>query len=359
MVQLESDSIPSPALIFFFDRIERNITQAIETVGSPRRLRPHVKTHKCPQIVRMKIDAGISKFKCATLAEVKMLAQSGAEDILLAYQPVGPTVKGLIELIEANKNARISCIVDSVEALGEIAATASQWNVRIPVFIDFDVGMNRTGVLSIETAVTLAKEIDGAGGTLFKGIHAYDGHNKDPDPEVKKRLAADTVNTLDALRDELKRANLDVEEIVVGGTPMFTQYAPYSHLTPSPGTLFLHDWESAKHSDLPYEFAAMILSRVVSIPGNGNFTIDAGAKAISMDHPERAALISYPEAVPGPISEEHWIFTSKNGAPKLAETMFLVPAHVCTAVHHFDKAFVVDDNGKLLDTWPITARGRI
>jgi len=328
--------------------------------GTPERLRPHVKTHKCPQVVAMKLESGISKFKCSTPAEVKMLAQSGAKDILLAYQPVGPNVQILIDLIETFPDVHISCIIDSSRALADLASACSSKGITISVFIDIDVGMSRTGVKSLDSAVALAKEIRRTPGAVLMGIHAYDGHNTDFDPNTRKTLAQKAVAEIEQLQDRLTAEGIKTEEIVVGGTPMFPQYTGYKNLTLSPGTLFLHDSNSAKYPDLPFEFGAMILSRVVSLPEKDVFTLDAGSKSLSMDHPDRAVLLSMPDAQPGLISEEHSRYTcGEDVRPGLGEVMYLVPAHVCTAVHHFDKAYVILDDGKLTDIWAITARGRI
>ena len=358
---VESDSIPSPALIFFEDRIRRNIERAITAVGDPDRLRPHVKSHKCPQVVRMQIDSGVAKFKCATLAEARMLALSGAKDVLLAYQPVGPNIGILLDLIERYPGTIFSCIVDHPRVLSALSHASSRRSINVPIFVDFDVGMNRTGVQDLKSAASLGKQIQDAPGTLVKGIHAYDGHHTDPDPAVRKAKAAETVETVGKLINILASENMDVEEIVVSGTPMFAFYTDFSHLTLSPGTLFLHDYNSfIKYPDLKFEFGAMILSRIISLPGKGGFTIDAGKKAISADDPEKAKLISLPDAQPAAMSEEHWRFTCKHGTePEISDAVLLIPAHVCTAVHHFDKAYVFADNGKRVDTWDIAARGRM
>ncbi len=357
----ETGRIPSPALLFFKDKIRRNIERAIAAVGSPERLRPHVKSHKCPQIVRMKIDSGITKFKCATLSEARMLAQSGAKDILLAYQPVGPNIGILLDLIKRYPGTSISCIVDHPRILKNLSIASSHRQIEIPVFIDFDVGMKRTGVNSGESAVEMARQIHDAPGVVLKGIHVYDGHHTDPDPAVRQKQAADTVKAVDELCDLLSAENVDVEETVVCGTPMFPHYTGFKRLTLSPGTLVLHDYHTfSNYPDLPYEFAAMILTRVISLPREGSFTVDAGVKAVSVDYPEKAKLISCPEAEPGPMSEEHWRFTFRHGTgPEIGEAMFLIPGHVCTTVHNYDNAYVITDEGEWIDTWTIAARGRI
>src|SRR5580700_12067983 len=93
------DELDTPALVVYPERVKQNIARAIGMVGDAARLRPHVKTHKSPAVTRLMMDAGIRRFKCATIAEAEMLAVEGAPDVLLAYQPVGPKVDRLVKLI--------------------------------------------------------------------------------------------------------------------------------------------------------------------------------------------------------------------------------------------------------------------
>src|SRR5687767_766282 len=93
--------LPSPALLVYPDRVESNIRRMIEIAGGVERLRPHMKTNKLREVVRMHLDLGITKFKCATIAEAEMAAVSGAPDVLLAYQPVGPNVRRFVHVVEA------------------------------------------------------------------------------------------------------------------------------------------------------------------------------------------------------------------------------------------------------------------
>src|SRR5437764_14091906 len=104
----DTASVFSPALLFFKDLIRRNIARALEIAGSPARLRPHVKTHKTREIVRLELDAGITKHKCATLAEAEMLAGCGAADVLLAYNLVGPNCGRLARLSRRYPGCRFS-----------------------------------------------------------------------------------------------------------------------------------------------------------------------------------------------------------------------------------------------------------
>jgi len=60
--------VDSPALLIYPDRIASNIDRMIQIAGSAQKLRPHVKTYKMAEIVKMQLAAGIDKFKCATIS---------------------------------------------------------------------------------------------------------------------------------------------------------------------------------------------------------------------------------------------------------------------------------------------------
>ena len=107
------EQIPSPSLIVYLDMVKYNIDRAIEMVnGQTDKLRPHVKTHKTPQITNLQLEAGISKHKCATLKEAQMLAGTGANDILIAYQMIGPNITRLIDMIDKFPTVDFQVIAD-------------------------------------------------------------------------------------------------------------------------------------------------------------------------------------------------------------------------------------------------------
>ena len=116
------DELDTPALVLFQERIAENIKRAVQLSGDPVRLRPHVKTHKLAEVSRMMMDAGIQKFKCATIAEAEMLAMTGAKDVLLAYQPVGPKAKRLLALTIKYPATQFSCLVDNEQTALALSA---------------------------------------------------------------------------------------------------------------------------------------------------------------------------------------------------------------------------------------------
>src|SRR5207344_2513052 len=145
--------IPSPALLVYPDRVERNIRRMIEIAGGVARLRPHMKTNKLREVVRMHLDQGITRFKAATIAEAEMAASCGAPDVLLAYQPVGPNVARLLDLVRAFPSTRFAAVVDDQNAIQRLSQLFTAANRVLEVFLDIDCGMHRTGVEPDDRAV--------------------------------------------------------------------------------------------------------------------------------------------------------------------------------------------------------------
>src|SRR5690242_14013625 len=108
----DAAALPSPALLVYRSRVEENIRRMLAMAGGPQHLRPHLKTHKMPDLVKLQLDFGITKFKCATVAEAEMAAEAGVKDLLLAYQPVGPAVQRVVELVRRFPHVIFSVIAD-------------------------------------------------------------------------------------------------------------------------------------------------------------------------------------------------------------------------------------------------------
>src|SRR5262245_39168130 len=122
----DTSHIFTPALLFYKDLIRRNIARAIEMAGSPKRLRPHVKTHKTVEIVHLELEAGIMKHKCATLAEAELLARAGAEEVFIAFNMVGPNCARLARLNAAYPKTRFAVTGDNEQALRALSAAMAE-----------------------------------------------------------------------------------------------------------------------------------------------------------------------------------------------------------------------------------------
>ena len=140
------EDVISPSLLVYPERIEKNILKMISIAGGTQFLRPHIKTYKMAEIIKLQLKHGIHKFKCATISEAELLAKSGARDVLLAMQPVGANIDRFFELISTYPSIQFSTIVDNFKTINEINAAAIKNDVTISLYLDLNNGMNRTGI---------------------------------------------------------------------------------------------------------------------------------------------------------------------------------------------------------------------
>ncbi len=340
--------IPSPALLVHRERVEENFRAMLEIAGDPARLRPHVKTHKMPALVARQLALGITKYKCATLREAEMCAASGAPDVLLAYQPVGPNVRAFWEIAHAFPATKFSTIADDPQAARELA------NAEHPVelLVDLDLGQHRTGIAPDERAAELYHFIATTPGLRAGGLHAYDGHLDGSDPAECEAAFAPVAQ----LRAQLG----GVPRIVAGGSPTFAIHARRGDVECSPGTCVFWDAGYTKKCPaLPFVPAAFVLTRVVSKPGANRLCLDLGHKAIAseMPHP-RVVFPQIPDAVAITHSEEHLVIeTARATEFPIGTALHGIPWHICPTVALHDRAFVVE-NRRVVETWPVAARSR-
>src|SRR5690554_5373156 len=140
------DKLDTPAMAVYPERVKANIQAALDMIGDPARFRPHVKTHKSTEVIQMMLEMGIYQFKCATIAEAETLTLAGANDILLAYQPIGPKAQRLMELIWNFPNVNYSCLIDHPDAANQLAELSRSNQTILSVYIDLNLGTNRTGI---------------------------------------------------------------------------------------------------------------------------------------------------------------------------------------------------------------------
>ena len=133
--------IVSPQLVYYPAIIRENIRKMIDVAGGAARLWPHIKTHKMAEVVQMQIEAGIDRFKCATIAEAEMAAKAGAKHLTLAYPLVGPNIKRFAALQAAFPEVEFFAIGDDTEQIRKLGQTC-----KANVLMDVDMGQHRTGV---------------------------------------------------------------------------------------------------------------------------------------------------------------------------------------------------------------------
>jgi D-serine deaminase-like pyridoxal phosphate-dependent protein len=360
----EVDSIYSPALLFYKEWIEKNVRQMVTMAGRPERLRPHAKTHKTREIVRMQLEAGVTKQKCATIAEAELLARSGVKEVLLAYGLVGPNCDRLARLVRAYPETQFSTLADHPAGVEMLSRAMKNHAANLEVLIDLDVGQHRTGIEPREAAARLYEQIGRAPGLQPGGLHVYDGHNHQPDPSERAAAVRSQMESVLKLRDQLIARKLPVPRLVCGCTPTFPVYASLdlAGLECAPGTCLLHDHGyGSKFPDLPFTPAALLLTRVVSRPLANRVTLDLGYKALASDPPvaSRGLLIDVPDARIVLQNEEHMVIeTTAAGRFQPGDALLAIPYHVCPTCALHKDAYVIEQ-GKVVDRWEIVGRDRV
>lgn len=354
------EDLDTPALVVYPERVKQNIARAISIIGAVGRLRPHVKTHKSKEVTRLLLDAGITKFKCATIAEAEVLGMVQAPDVLLAYQPVGPKIKRFIELIKTYPRTDFSCLTDNEAAATAIDEAAKAAGINIPVYIDVNVGMNRTGVLP-ERAADLYTCIAAMNHLTMRGLHAYDGHIHAASFEVRKQQSDTAFAAVEAVKKKLMDLGMTEPVLIIGGSPTFPIHAKRKKVECSPGTFVYWDYGyGTKFPEQQFLPAALVISRVISLPDATTVCTDLGHKSIAAENAlnNRVYFINAPDIVVEGQSEEHLKLNAGEGHSfKIGEVLYGMPVHVCPTVALYEKALLVE-NGIVGNEWRTIARDR-
>ena len=354
------DQVPSPALLVYPDRVEENIRRMIQIAGGVERLRPHMKTNKLPEVIRMQIDQGITRFKCATIAEAEVAAMCAAPDVLLAYQPVGPNVQRLVQLVKKYPATKFSALVDDEGAILALSRAASATGVTLDLYLDLDCGMHRTGVAPGPKAAELYRRLSASPGLHAAGLHVYDGHIRDTDIVSRTAACNAAFAGLAELRDQLVGEGLVVPDVVAGGTPTFPIHARRSDVQCSPGTSVF--WDLGYETllpDLDFSPAVLVLTRVISKPSSRILCLDLGHKAIASESPHpRVELLGLADARAIGHSEEHLtIETDRADEFPVGTPLYGIPWHICPTVALHQEAVVIR-NGRAEERWQVVGRAR-
>ncbi|HEX6431544.1 MAG TPA: D-TA family PLP-dependent enzyme, partial [Niastella sp.] len=352
------DELDSPALVIYPERVKENIHTLKGMIDDPQRLRPHAKTHKTKEATQLMLAAGISKFKCATIAEAEMLAMCGAPDVLLAYQPIGPKLKRFVQLTQQYPATQFACLVDNTTSAQAIANAFAAAGSTIAVYIDLNVGQNRTGITPGENAVALYTWCAQASGLSMAGLHAYDGHTRGTFEE--RKAASDAAFAQAAsMQKTLQSMGFSNIKMVAGGSPSFPIHAQRTAVECSPGTFVFWDKNYQDQCpEQPFHIAAMVVTRVISLPDPTHICVDLGHKSVAAENEigKRVFFPGAPDLKPVSQSEEHLVlYAGENHSYQPGDVLYGMPYHVCPTIALYERAYLVE-RGKLSGEWKIVAR---
>ena len=357
------DEVDTPALLLDLDAFEHNLDQLTQSLrGTGMRVRPHAKSHKCPEIALRQIASGACGVCCQKVSEAEAMVAGGVRDVLVTNEVVGATK--LARLARLARHAQVSVCVDNPATVTELALAAHAASVTLDVLVEVDVGANRCGVAPGEPVAELVRAISRSAGLRFAGLQAYQGsaqHLRTP-PERREAIEM-AVAKVRLTIEHLKLAGLEVPLVTGAGTGTYLLEAAsgvYSEL--QPGSYVFMDADYGRNlgedGQPAHEFkqSLFILASVMSRPGPARAVVDVGLKAHSCDS-GMPLVADEPEAVYTRASDEHGVI-ELNGAIdlKLGQKIRLIPGHCDPTVNLYDWLICFRGN-RVEAIWPISARG--
>lgn len=350
---LDAALLDTPVATVDLDAVERNVSRMQAYCDEHGlALRPHVKTHKLPELADVQMRAGAVGITCQKLGEAEVMAAAGLADILLSFPLVGDAkVECLVALA---REVTMSVVGDSEAVVRGLSAGLAREGLEVAFLVECDTGFGRTGVQAPSDAADLAELVAGLPGLRFEGLMTY------------PTLAA-TGPWLRAAIGEILARGLEVPTVSGGGTPgVFS-----SHETPEltevrAGTYAYGDRSCIANGTAALEDCALrVRATVVSRPTPDRAILDAGSKTLTNDPAEgdpdgRGLIVEYPEARIHALSEEHgWVDLSAcSGRPEVGEVVTVVPNHACGCANLHDEVVVLR-GGRAVDVWPVRARGKL
>jgi D-serine deaminase-like pyridoxal phosphate-dependent protein len=350
------------------DNVER-VARAAAAAGVA--LRPHVKTHKLPEVARMQLEAGAVGIQVAKLGEAEVMIDSGIDDVLIGYPIVGQLkVERLMSLAE---RASVTVSLDALAVAEPIAAAAAARGISIGLLVELDTGLSRIGVAPGPDAVELAERVAELDGVELIGVLTHEGHAyaRAQSPEDLERLTRDACERTVATAEAIRARGIPAPVVSVGSSGTFRFAIEVSGVTEvRPGTYVFNDLtQVALGAATETDLAAVVAATVVSGPRDCEVVLDAGSKALTSDR----MIVNHPPATHGAVftadgrageivrlSEEHGIaaFASPGDAPSIGDRVVIVPNHVCPVINLFETATIVRD-GNVVDRWSVAARGKL
>ena len=355
------DELDTPALCLDLPALEANIAAVADLC---RRhgvaWRPHSKAHKSPDIARRQLEAGAIGITCAKLGEAEVFAAAGIPDLLVANMIVGP--RKVERLVALRRKADPIVCVDHLDQAEPIGAAMHAAGLRVRVLVELDVGMSRVGVAPGQPALALARRVSELPGLELSGVMAWEGHLLTiDDPAEKAEKIAAAIGQLVGTRRLLEQSGLPCPIVSCGGTgslPLTVQHPGITEVQAG-GVIFMDAFYRHRCRIEGFRHALTLLVTVVSRPAPERAVIDAGRK--SMFNDICPALVLGREGITvDRLSAEHGQLKLAPAAQdlRIGERLEIVPGYsdLTTVLHN---QFYVLQDDKLVDIWPLAARGRL
>ena len=361
------DDIPTPALLLDLDRFERNLRRmAAHARAAGKHLRPHAKTHRCPEIAQRQVTAGALGVACAKLGEAEVMARAGVRGLLITTEVVAPAaIRRLLRLVSAAPDTLL--VVDNAANVADLGREAAADGVALNLLVDVDVGNRRTGIAPGEPAMALARAVAAQPALRFRGLQGYAGHCAHVIGWSARHAASrGALAPLMETRTMIERAGLPVEIVAGGSTGTWDIDIELPGLTElQAGSYCVMDLDYRRiggrsgETLTDFEMALTVITTVVSVPTSGRAMVDGGLKAFSTDKPFPPESVERPGIEYGFAGDEHGrlTVTDHSRAPRLGERIEFFPPHCDPTINLYDRIYAMRAD-KVEAVWEIAARGR-
>lgn len=349
------DDLETPSVVIDLARVRANIERfQAHANEAGLKARPHIKTHKLPQIARLQIEAGAVGITCQKVSEAEAMVagDEAIADVLITYNILGDAkVRRLRALSE---RVRLSVVADNETVVSGLSKGFEGSTVPLSVLVECDTGGRRCGVPSPQGARDLARAIDAAPNLVFDGLMTYPAAGG-------ARAAAEFLAQAKRLIEE---EGIPVRRVTSGGTPDIWQSQTDGVLTEyRPGTYVYNDRSLVARGTATLEECALsVVATVVSVPNSSRAIIDAGTKVLTSDLlglTGHGAVLGRPDLMIDQLSEEHGrIVCDGPIGLSVGDRVRIVPNHACVVTNMVDEVNVVLEDGSI-ESWPVAARGRI
>jgi D-serine deaminase-like pyridoxal phosphate-dependent protein len=363
------DRIETPSVIISLEKVRKNLEGMAEIKKYGCALRPHIKTHKIPELAKMQMEYGSCGITCAKMSEAEVMADAGIDDIFVAYPVIGGDKAA--KALALNRKVRLILGADSLRGAEGLSDAATGSGIVFEVRMEIDTGMKRTGV-PYDKALDLAEAIVKLPGLKLTGIYTFRSCLLDGKPTDKREQAGEQEGMLLAgLADKLRSRSIDIRDVSGGSSPTGNYTARVSGVTEiRPGTYIFNDMMQVNIGAASLdECAAFVLATVISTPADDYAVIDGGSKTFSTDVIPGTApfflegygkIAGHPDLVLDRLSEEHGVIRSKTGRTGLetGQRLMIIPNHICTTVNLHNHVFFEEDDGTTRCV-PVAARGKV
>jgi D-serine deaminase-like pyridoxal phosphate-dependent protein len=324
-------------------------------------LRPHTKTHKCPDLAKLQLREGGSGICVQKLGEAEVMVGAGIEDVFITNEVVEPTK--IERLVKLQEKAIVKVAVDAVENAQLISKTAAATSLTVPVLIEVDSGLGRCGVPFGRKAVKLAKELLSLKGLKLEGLMTHEGHlyhvkNKRRRIVLAQRAMKRYVETA----SEIRKAGIDVPIVSCGSTPTATTVMHCAGITEiQPGNYVFYDLNQVELGAAKIDDCAQrVLSTVISVPSPTRCVVDVGTKAFCHDLCRFPKSLEALDIKPIQIHEEHLTLkiNPRRTQFRVGDRIHFIPYHACTATNMHEEIQVIKGS-EVVATWPVAARGKM